>query len=84
MILEIELDQKVANRLLEEAKNQKASPELLARVLLMQGLYPQLVKHRDLTQLIGTWSDEEVREFEEFTKSLHEVHEDQLHDSSPA
>lgn len=84
MILEIELDQKVSDRLIEEAKHQKASPELLARVLVMQGLYPQLVKHRDLTHLVGTWTDEEVKEFEEFTKSLHEVPEDQWHDSNPA
>jgi hypothetical protein len=83
MILRIDLDQKITDRLLEEASRQKASPELLARVLIMQGLYPQLVKHRDASHLVGTWTDQEVQEFEEFTKSLHEVHEDQLNDSSP-
>ena len=69
----IEISQKTQQLLQAAAEVQHTSPEQLAERLIRQGL---LVKKRDASHLAGTWTDEQVKEFEELIAPLQEVVEE--------
>jgi hypothetical protein len=69
----LHISDKTQRLLVDEAKRQQMNPEELAEKLIQRGL---LVKKRDLSNLAGTWSDEEVKIFEESVASLQQPIED--------
>jgi hypothetical protein len=69
----LEISQKTQQMLQAEAKKQHTSPDRLAERFIKRAL---LVRQRDSSHLAGTWSEEEVKEFEEIVAPLQEVVED--------
>ena len=69
----LEISEKTQQLLKAEAERQHTSPEQLAEELLQRSLR---ANKRDASHLAGTWSDEQVREFEAIVAPLQEVVEE--------
>jgi hypothetical protein len=69
----LEISEQIQTLLKAEAERQHTSSERLAEELLQRSLR---AKKRDASHLAGTWTDEEVREFEAIVAPLQEVVED--------
>ena len=69
----LEISDKTMQILQAEAQRQHTSPESLVESLIQRNL---LVKKRDASHLAGTWTDEQVKEFEEAVAPLQEVVEE--------
>jgi hypothetical protein len=69
----LEISPKTQQMLHEEAEKQHTSPDRLAERIIKRAL---LVRQRDSSHLAGTWSEQEVREFEDLVAPLQEVVED--------
>jgi hypothetical protein len=68
------ISDKTQRLLVDEAKRQHMNPDELAEKLIQREL---LVKKRDLSSLAGTWSDEEIKIFEESIASLQQPIEEE-------
>jgi hypothetical protein len=69
----LEISETAMQILRAEAERRDTNPESLVENLIHHHL---LIRKRDLSHLAGTWSDEEVREFEESVASLQQVVEE--------
>jgi hypothetical protein len=69
----LEISEKTQQLLKAEAERQHTSPEQLAEELLQRSLR---TKKRDASSLAGTWTDQQVSEFEALVAPLQEVVED--------
>ena len=71
------IGERVLERLRAQARKRRLSLNAYLRLLLAHsvGLEPRLEKFNDLSDLAGTWSEQELKEFEANTSTFREIDE---------